>query len=145
MTPNVQLILADIVESKAPQGVEAITMKVDLTDNTQIDALFTTPFGIPDTIYCLHGIMSRGSEDNFDLGLKVIYFIPLYPHGTHAIYCKINMDSVRALLQAARRNKPEIPIKFIFASSLAVYGGPRVYGTNVTIFESLTQVASSLI
>jgi hypothetical protein len=59
------------VEPKGPQGVDAITIQADLTDDTQIDALFKTPFGIPDTIYCLHGIMSRGSEDNFDLGLKV--------------------------------------------------------------------------
>lgn len=70
--PNVQLILADIVEPKAPQGVKAVTVKVDLTDSAQIDALFTTTFGVPDTIYCLHGIMSRGSEDNFDFGLKVV-------------------------------------------------------------------------
>jgi hypothetical protein len=71
-TPNVQLILADIVEPKAPQSVKALTIKADLTDDAQIDALFTSPFGVPDTIYCLHGIMSRGSEDNFDLGLKVM-------------------------------------------------------------------------
>lgn len=105
--PNVQLILADIVEPKAPQGVKAVTVKVDLTDSAQIDALFTTTFGVPDTIYCLHGIMSRGSEDNFDFGLKV------------------NMDSVRMLLEATRKYRVEIPIKFIFTSSLAVYGGPR--------------------
>ncbi|RDB21930.1 hypothetical protein Hypma_010918 [Hypsizygus marmoreus] len=107
-TPNLQLILADIVEPKAPDGVKSITFKADLTDSGQVDALFTTSYGIPDTVYCLHGIMSRGSEDNFDLGLKV------------------NVDSVRDLLEATRRHGQERdnPIKFILASSLAVYGRP---------------------
>ncbi|KAG5652483.1 hypothetical protein H0H81_004839 [Sphagnurus paluster] len=106
-TPNVQLILADIVEPKAPQGVKAVTIKADLTDKAQIEALFATPLGIPDTVYCLHGIMSRGSEDNFELGLKV------------------NIDSVRALLETTRQKSPKDNlIKFIFTSSLAVYGGP---------------------
>jgi hypothetical protein len=59
------------VEPKGPQDGGTIAIQADLTDDTQIDALFKTPFGVPDTIYCLHGIMSRGSEDNFDLGLKV--------------------------------------------------------------------------
>ncbi|KAF8915713.1 hypothetical protein CPB85DRAFT_1493980 [Mucidula mucida] len=84
-TPDVSFILADI-----------------------IDKLFTTGFGIPDTVYCLHGIMSRGSEDNFELGLKV------------------NIDSIRMMLQATRKYGANLsaPIKFIFTSSLAVYGGP---------------------
>ena len=59
------------MEPKTPQNVTALAIKADLTDDAQIDTLFTTPLGVPDTIYCLHGIMSRGSEDNFDLGLKV--------------------------------------------------------------------------
>ncbi|KAK7036708.1 hypothetical protein VNI00_011373 [Paramarasmius palmivorus] len=107
-TPNPHFILADIVEPKTPQGAKAVTFKADLTDPAQIDKLFNTEFGIPDTIYCLHGIMSRGSEDNFDLGLKV------------------NIDSIREMLQAARKygSKVSSPIKFVFTSSLAVYGGP---------------------
>ncbi|KAF9467685.1 NAD-P-binding protein [Collybia nuda] len=105
-TPNVQLILADIIEPKAPEGVKAVTIKADLTDKAQINSLFATSLGIPDTVYCLHGIMSRGSEDNFDLGLQV------------------NVDSVRSLLDATRHNGKKNPIKFIFTSSLAVYGGP---------------------
>ncbi|KAJ7736738.1 hypothetical protein DFH07DRAFT_870646 [Mycena maculata] len=105
-TPNVRLILADIVEPKSPKSTKAVTIKADLTAKGPIDALFKTEFGIPDTIYCLHGIMSRGSEDNFDLGLKV------------------NIDSIRLMLQAAREFGAQSPIKFIFTSSLAVYGGP---------------------
>ncbi|KIM44206.1 hypothetical protein M413DRAFT_443234 [Hebeloma cylindrosporum] len=105
LTPDVHLILADIVEPKAPAGSKAVLIKADLSDKAQVDALFTTKFGVPDTIYCLHGIMSRGSEDNFELGVK------------------INIDSVRSLLESTRAlAKPSI--KFIFTSSLAVYGGP---------------------
>jgi len=64
--------LADIVEPKAPKGAKnVITRKADLCDTKEIDALFNTEFGTPDTVYCFHGIMSRGSEDNFDLGLRV--------------------------------------------------------------------------
>ncbi|KAK7446293.1 hypothetical protein VKT23_014499 [Stygiomarasmius scandens] len=107
-TPNVSFILADIVEPKAPQGAESVCIKADLTSQDEIDKLFNTKLGIPDTIYCLHGIMSRGSEDNFDLGVKV------------------NIDSIRYMLEAARSYGPKLgkPIKFIFTSSLAVYGGP---------------------
>lgn len=109
-TPNLKLILADIAEpkvpSKAPSG-SVITLKADLCDPSAIDSLFTTAHGTPDIVYCMHGIMSRGSEDNFDLGLRV------------------NVDSVHALLNRAREaSKIEAPLKFIFTSSLAVYGGP---------------------
>lgn len=73
-TPNLHLILADIVEPKAPQGSKAITFKADLCERESVEELFTTEFGVPDTVYAMHGIMSRGSEDNFDLGLKVSSF-----------------------------------------------------------------------
>jgi len=104
----IRLLLTDVVEPNIPPEAETKTLQADLTDDRQIRQLFETEFGIPDTIYCMHGIMSRGAEDNFELGLK------------------INVDSVVALLQTARRygvqgNKL---IKFIFTSSLAVYGGP---------------------
>ncbi|KAF8966129.1 NAD-P-binding protein [Flammula alnicola] len=106
LTPDVNLILADIIEPKAPAGSKAVVFKADLTDKSQVNALFKTEFGIPDTIYCLHGIMSRGSEDNFELGVK------------------INIDSVRSFLESTRLHTKASPIKFIFTSSLAVYGGP---------------------
>ncbi|KAF9019811.1 NAD(P)-binding protein [Hymenopellis radicata] len=107
-TPDVSFILADIVEPKTPKGAKAATIKADLTNPDEIDKLFNTEIGVPDTVYCLHGIMSRGSEDNFELGLKV------------------NIDSIRMMLQATRKYGANLsaPIKFIFTSSLAVYGGP---------------------
>lgn len=70
-TKNLQLILADIAEPKTVADVDSVALKTDMTDELQVEALFNTRLGIPDTVYCLHGIMSRGSEDDFDLGLKV--------------------------------------------------------------------------
>ncbi|KAJ7186824.1 hypothetical protein C8R46DRAFT_880456 [Mycena filopes] len=104
---NTRLILIDMAEPKAPEGSNAVCLEADLTAKEAVDTLFRTEFGVPDTIYCLHGIMSRGAEDNFDLA-------------------QVNFDSVRLLLQAAREFRaPESAlIKFIFTSSLAVYGGP---------------------
>lgn len=48
-----------------------MTLKADLTIKDEIDQLFKTEYGTPDVIYALHGIMSRGSEDDFDHGVKV--------------------------------------------------------------------------
>ncbi len=68
---DVQLILVDVIEPKAPPNLSAITIQADLTDPTQANALFDTKYGLYDAVYCMHGIMSRGSEDSFDLGIKV--------------------------------------------------------------------------
>ncbi|KAF8664835.1 hypothetical protein AX16_000676 [Volvariella volvacea WC 439] len=114
--PNARLILADVFRPRMPRemgggsgvGSRVISVQANLTDPAQADALFNTSFGIPETIYCLHGIMSKGSEEDFDKGLQV------------------NFDSVRYLLDATRRYRAANGdlIKFIFTSSLAVYGGP---------------------
>jgi nucleoside-diphosphate-sugar epimerase len=58
-------------------------------------------------ILSMHGIMSLGSEENFDLGMRV------------------NFDSTRALLEKARHTKRQNgePITFVFTSSVATYGG----------------------
>ena len=75
-TPDLHLILTDIIEPKAPNGARAISLKADLTDKSAIESLFRTTYGVPDTVYALHGIMSRGSEDDFDTGLKVRFSVP---------------------------------------------------------------------
>lgn len=81
---DVKLILADVVQPKSPHGgPNALAIQANLTDPTQADALFNTAFGVPDTVYCLHGIMSRGSEDNFDLGIKVIIWLHCRPDSAH--------------------------------------------------------------
>lgn len=134
LTPNLHLILADLNQPRY-NAPNAISLQADLTDNSQIDSLFASPYGVPDTVYCMHGIMSRQSEDDFDLGLKV------------------NIDSVRNIAEAARRHGSLAGkmIKFIFTSGLAVYGGPlppvvetttlatpqSAYGTSKLISELL--------
>ncbi|GAC76393.1 hypothetical protein PANT_22c00005 [Moesziomyces antarcticus T-34] len=103
-------ILADIVEPKPAKGLAArvICKKADLSEEASLDELFNTEFGKPDVIYSMHGIMSLGSEENWDLGMKV------------------NLDSTRSLLEKARasRNSQGGPIKVVFTSSVATYGGP---------------------
>lgn len=107
-----KFILADIVEPKKPTILhesksECVTIKADLCVETSMQTLFTTKYGKPDVIYSMHGIMSLGSEENWDLGMRV------------------NVDSTRALLEKARREKTKqnTPITFIFTSSVATYGG----------------------
>lgn len=68
----VRLLLTDVVEPSVPPGAHTIALKADLTDVDEVRRLFGTKLGVPDTIYCMHGIMSRGAEDSFDLGLKVL-------------------------------------------------------------------------
>lgn len=118
-TSKPRLILVDLVQPSFPQieldksvsdqqTNSVIALQADLCDAAQVESLFRTHFGVPDIIYCLHGIMSRGCEDDFDLAMKV------------------NVDSVRLLLEATRKFAATMdsPPKFIFTSSLAVYGGP---------------------
>jgi len=101
--PSHTLILTDVVDvpiprgSKNPQNVQ--TLQVDLcTDaNSVVDASL-------DAAYIFHGIMSAGSEANFDLGMRV------------------NVDATRALLEAIRHTRPGLRV--IYASSQAVYGQP---------------------
>lgn len=57
-----------------------------------------------DVVYHLAAIVSGQAEAEFDLGMRV------------------NVDATRALLEACRRLKK--PPRFIFTSTLAVFGGP---------------------
>ncbi|KZT54608.1 NAD(P)-binding protein [Calocera cornea HHB12733] len=104
--PDVKLIVCDI---KAPAERPRVTsIGADLTDPKQAEALFT--HGRIDGVFALHGIMSGGSEANFDFGYKV------------------NIDSHRHLLEATRQHGAKYPndpkILYVLTSSLAVYGGP---------------------
>ena len=100
-----RFILADVSAPRAPKtaGAAYVSLQADLTTASGVASLFTTEFGTPHVIYSLHGIMSKGSEDNWDLGFKV------------------NFDSTRALLDAARARAPGVT--FVFASSVGVFGG----------------------
>lgn len=82
-----------------PQNATAIT--ADLCDDKCLPYIVTKDL---DAVYVLHGIMSSGSEANFELGMSV------------------NVDATMKLLEALRKTCPGVRV--IYASSMAVYGQP---------------------
>jgi nucleoside-diphosphate-sugar epimerase len=101
--PSYHLTLTDIHEPPIPKGVKypqnAKTIKADLLAGAE-----TVVDKSLDAVFAFHGIMSSGSEANFDLGMSV------------------NVDATRTLLEALRRTCPGV--RFIYSSSQAVYGRP---------------------
>ena len=100
-----EFILVDVHAPPPPKtaGIKAVCLAADLTTAGGVDSLFKTELGLPSVIYSLHGIMSKGAEENWEFGFRV------------------NFDSTRELLDKARELVPGI--KVIFASSVGVFGG----------------------
>jgi D-erythronate 2-dehydrogenase len=73
----------------------------DLADPAVIERAVTPD---TDTVFHLAAVVSGQAEADFDIGMRV------------------NLDATRALLERCRRLTA--PPKFVFASSLAVFGGP---------------------
>ncbi|KAK9465571.1 hypothetical protein V1512DRAFT_265780 [Lipomyces arxii] len=100
---NSEVVLADVIKPPIPTSCKypkkASSIKVDLL--TGASDVITEDL---DAVFVFHGIMSAGSEENFELGITV------------------NIDSSRALLDAIRQKRPGIRV--IYASSQAVYGLP---------------------
>lgn len=96
----------------------------DIADPAFVNALVTD-----DTvgIYHLAAVLSGGSEDDFDLAMRV------------------NVDGTRALLQAARATG-RCP-RFIFTSSLAVFGGemPEIVPEDQALMPASTYGAQKAI
>jgi nucleoside-diphosphate-sugar epimerase len=65
-----KLVLTDLVQPKVPEGVahpeNAKCMKGDICDPTFVKSLIDAAQPL-DAIFIFHGIMSAGSEANFDL------------------------------------------------------------------------------
>lgn len=101
--PSHTLVLTDVVDCSVPKGSKnaqnASVIKADLCVDPGV--VVTKDL---DAVYLFHGIMSAGSEANYDLGLKV------------------NLDGTRSVLECLRHTKPGIRV--IYASSQAVYGRP---------------------
>ncbi|GLB09652.1 hypothetical protein AtubIFM57258_005578 [Aspergillus tubingensis] len=101
--PSYTVTLTDINEPPIPTGVtypqNARSVTADLLKGA--DAVVDKSL---DAVYAFHGIMSSGSEANFDLGMSV------------------NVDATRNLLEALRRTCPGVRV--IYSSSQAVYGQP---------------------
>ncbi|KAI1405245.1 NAD(P)-binding protein [Hypoxylon fuscum] len=105
--PGYRLILTDLVEPVIPAGVKypqnATTMKGDITDPTFVSSLLAAARPLS-AIFIFHGIMSSGSEADWDLSLRV------------------NLNSVQELLLALRSTYPGVRV--IYSSSQAVFGQP---------------------
>src|SRR6266478_3075165 len=95
-----KLVLIDVVQpSVTDPRVESNTG--DLADPALIDRALTPE---TDSVFHLAAVVSGQAEAEFDTGMHV------------------NLDATRALLERCR--KLARPPKFVFASSLAVFGGP---------------------
>ncbi|WWC70490.1 uncharacterized protein I206_104441 [Kwoniella pini CBS 10737] len=112
--PNIKIIATDIIEPPnhgVTDSSKLKTIKADLGKPNELAGIFEgEKIG---GFFALHGIMSGGSEINFELGYSV------------------NIDSHRKLLEAAHKhsekyfsssNLNEFKPIYVFASSLAVYG-----------------------
>lgn len=105
--PDTRLVITDIfapptlLPSAEKHASRVRSVQADLTSPPVVDALIknSNPY---DAVYILHGIMSSGSEANFELGFQV------------------NFDSVRYILERLRATMPGV--KTIYTSALAVYG-----------------------
>ncbi len=96
-----ELILADIVMPANPGNDKRVICKqVDLSEDDAAGKMITPKTGI---LFHLAAVVSSHAEKDFDLGWKV------------------NLDITRQLLEACRHQNESV--RFVFASSLAVYGG----------------------
>ncbi|KAI5206145.1 NAD(P)-binding protein [Aureobasidium subglaciale] len=126
---NHEVLLIDIFEPPVPskassKSASATCIKADLYS----DSASVIPASL-DAIFIFHGIMSAGSEADFDLGYRV------------------NLHSTLNLLETLRQKSPGV--KVIYASSTAIYGNPlpewpseqtlptpsSSYGTQKTMIE----------
>lgn len=98
-----QVLLTDHAPSAAGDR-RARFVEGDVGDPAQLARLIE-----PDTdlVFHLAGIMSAAAEADFGLGLRV------------------NLDATRQLLEACRAlARPARPMRFVYASSIAVFGAP---------------------
>ena len=99
--PDAQLTLVDVIKPTAPNGdARARCIEMDLRDPAHLGDIITPE---TDAVFHLAAIVSSHAEAEPDLGYE------------------INFLATRNLLEAIRHTKPSI--RFIFSSSLAVFGG----------------------
>jgi nucleoside-diphosphate-sugar epimerase len=97
--PLRQLVLLDVVEA-AVTDPRVSAVAGDLADPAVIERVVTAD---TDSVFHLAAVVSGQAEAEFDTGMRV------------------NLDATRALLERCR--KLDRPPKFVFTSSLAVFGG----------------------
>lgn len=101
--PSHTVILTDINEPPIPKNAKYPQNAHTVTADLLKDAQFVVKPSL-DAVYAFHGIMSSGSEANFDLGMSV------------------NVDATRNLLEVLRKTCPGVRV--IYSSSQAVFGQP---------------------
>ncbi|KAI0852945.1 NAD(P)-binding protein [Daldinia vernicosa] len=105
--PGYRVFLTDLVEPVIPPGVKypqnATALQGDICDPAFVASLLDAAAPLS-AIFVFHGIMSAGSEADWDLSVRV------------------NVNSVRDLLLALRTKYPGVRV--IYSSSQAVYGQP---------------------
>ncbi|CRG92588.1 hypothetical protein PISL3812_09650 [Talaromyces islandicus] len=99
-----KLILTDIVNPPIPAGVKYPENAKAITADLVQGGCEAVVESTLDAVYAFHGIMSSGSEANFELGMTV------------------NVDATHALLETLRKKCPGVRV--IYSSSQAVYGQP---------------------
>ena len=99
--PVTELVLLDVVAAPDMGDSRVRIVAGDLADPAVIDRAVTRDTG---SVFHLAAVVSGEAEADFDKGMRV------------------NLDATRLLLERCRRL--DAPPKFVFASSLAVYGGP---------------------
>jgi nucleoside-diphosphate-sugar epimerase len=103
--PIESMRLVDVVDSPIPDGAPAHAIVADFSEKGVATTLLQDR---PDVIFHLAAIVSGDAEANFEKGYRV------------------NFNGTWALLEAARLEGEKSPYKprFVFASTLAVYGPP---------------------
>ena len=96
-----------LIDVAAPQAAAGFSGKVEAatSDLSAPSAAVKAVAERPDVIFHLAGVVSGEAETDFDKGYRV------------------NLDGTRALLEAVRANTGYKP-KFVFTSSIAVFGAP---------------------
>lgn len=100
-----RLTLVDIVAPEQPKGLsgDIESRTVDLPAPGVAESLVALR---PDVIFHLAGVVSGEAETDFDKGYRV------------------NLDGMQLLLDAIRKTGDGYRPKFVFSSSMAVYGAP---------------------
>jgi nucleoside-diphosphate-sugar epimerase len=96
-----EAVLLDVVDTPDLGDPRVRSITGDLADPAVIERTLTAD---TDSIFHLAAVVSGQAEADFDIGMRV------------------NLDATRLLLERCRRLAA--PPKFVFASSLAVFGGP---------------------
>lgn len=94
-------IVVPPIPARATYPQNAKCFKADLCDDSSFSSIVTKDLN---AVYVFHGIMSSGSESNFELGMRG------------------NINATMKLLEALRKTCPGVRV--IYTSSLAIYGRP---------------------